>query len=93
MGHNTHLGEGAVICGGTCLAGNASVGKFAYVGGLTGIGNHIHVGDGAKVGALSMVTKNVPNGGTAVGNPQRDHAEHFRAHALLSRLLAERRSK
>jgi UDP-3-O-[3-hydroxymyristoyl] glucosamine N-acyltransferase len=93
LGHNSYLGEGAVICGGTCLAGNARVGKYAYVGGLTGIGNHVHVGDGATVGALTMVTKDVQAGGTAVGNPQRDRREHFRAHALLSRLLEERRSK
>jgi UDP-3-O-[3-hydroxymyristoyl] glucosamine N-acyltransferase len=93
IGHNSRLDEGAVICGGSCLAGNASVGKYAYVGGLTGIGNHVHVGDGAKVGALTMVTKDVVPGGTVVGNPQRDSKEHFRAHALLSKLLGERRSK
>ena len=93
IGHNSRLDEGAVICGGTCLAGNASVGKYAYVGGLTGIGNHVHVGDRAKVGALTMVTKDVAPGGTVVGNPQRDSKAHFRAHALLSKLLVERRSK
>ncbi len=93
VGHNSRLNEGAVICGGTCLAGNASVGKYAYVGGLTGITNHVHVGDGASVGALSLVTKDVEPGGTAVGNPQRDYKEHFRAHALLSKLQTERRKK
>ncbi|MBI2712637.1 MAG: UDP-3-O-(3-hydroxymyristoyl)glucosamine N-acyltransferase [Bdellovibrio sp.] len=93
IGHNARLDEGAIICGGTCLAGNATVGKFAYVGGLTGIGNHVHVGDGANVGALAMVTKDVPAGGTAVGNPQREYREHFRAHALLNKLLLDRRSK
>lgn len=93
VGHNAKIDVGAVICGGTCLAGNASIGKFAYVGGLTGIANHVHVGDGASVGAVSLVTKDVEPGGTAVGNPQRDHREHFKAHARLSRLIAERRKK
>lgn len=92
IGHNSRLDEGAVICGGTCLAGNASVGKYAYIGGLTGITNHVHVGDGGSVGALTLVTKDVPPG-TAVGNPQRDSKEHFRAHALLSKLLEKRRLK
>jgi len=92
IGHNSRLDEGAIVCGGTCLAGNASLGKFAYVGGLTGITNHVHVGDGASVGALSLVTKDVPPGATAVGNPQREHREHFKAHALLSRMLAERKA-
>ncbi len=93
MGHNSTVGEGAIICGGTCLAGNAVLGKFVTVGGLTGITNHVHVQDGASVGALTLVTKDVEKGGTAVGNPQRDYREHFKAHALLSRLLTDRRSK
>lgn len=93
VGHNSRVEEGAVICGGTCLAGNARVGRFAYIGGLTGIANHVHIGDGAKVGAISLVTKDVAPGRTAVGNPQREHQEHFRAHALLGRLLTERRKK
>lgn len=92
IGHNAHLEEGAVVCGGTCLAGNSSLGKFTYIGGLTGITNHVHVGDGASVGSLSLVTKDVPAGGTAVGSPQREYHEHFRAHALLSRMLSKRRS-
>lgn len=90
IGHNSHVERGAIICGGTCLAGNAHVGKFAYVGGLSGITNHVHVGDGAQVGALALVTKDVPPGGTAVGNPQREYREHFKAHAMLSKLLSDR---
>lgn len=93
IGHNSRVDHGAIICGGTCLAGNASVGKFATIGGLSGVANHVHVGDGASVGALSLVTKDVPVDGTAVGNPQRDYREHFGAHALLSRLLVDRKQK
>jgi UDP-3-O-[3-hydroxymyristoyl] glucosamine N-acyltransferase len=86
VGHNARIDEGAIVCGGTCLAGRASIGKFAYVGGLTGIVNNVHVGDGAQVGALALVTKDVPPGSTAVGNPQREYREHFRAHAALNKL-------
>ncbi len=93
IGHNAELDEGAIICGGTCLAGSARVGKFAYIGGLTGIANKVFVGDYAKVGAVSLVTKDVPSGGTALGNPQRDYHEHFRSHAKLSKLLKDRKPK
>jgi UDP-3-O-[3-hydroxymyristoyl] glucosamine N-acyltransferase len=93
LGHNVRVDEGAILCGGICLAGNASVGKYAYVAGMVGVINHIHVGDGAQVGAMSLVTKDVPARGTAVGNPQREYKEHFKVHAMLSRMLAERRSK
>jgi UDP-3-O-[3-hydroxymyristoyl] glucosamine N-acyltransferase len=93
LGHNTAVGESSAIAGGTCLAGRASVGRFAQVGGLTGVGNQVHIGDGAQVGALAMVTKDVPAGGTAVGNPQRDYRTHFKVHALLNKLLEDRSRK
>ena len=93
LGHNTQVDEGAIICGAVGLAGSATIGKYAYIGGLAGIDNNVHVGDGAKVGGMSLVTKDVPPGATVVGNPQRNHIEHFRVHALLSKLLEERRKK
>jgi UDP-3-O-[3-hydroxymyristoyl] glucosamine N-acyltransferase len=86
VGHNARVGEGTCLCGSAAMAGSASTGRFVYVGGLTGITNQVHVGDEAQVGALSLVTKDVEPGGTAVGNPQRDYREHFRAHASLNRL-------
>lgn len=86
VGHNSRLGKGAILCGGVLLAGRAVVEKFAYIGGNTGITNGVVVGAGAKVGATSLVTKDVPAGGTAVGNPQRNYHEHFKAHAALNRL-------
>lgn len=90
LGHNSRVGEGAILCGALALAGNASVGKFAYVGGLTGITNHVHVGDRAKVAAMSLLSKDVPPGATAVGSPQREHGEHFRLHAMLNRMVKKK---
>jgi UDP-3-O-[3-hydroxymyristoyl] glucosamine N-acyltransferase len=93
LGHNTHVAEGAVICGASAMAGSSSVGKFAYVGGLTGIADHVHIGDGARVGAMSLVSKDVPPGSTAVGNPQREHREHFRLQAMLNKMVKGGRKK
>lgn len=91
IGHNAVVEEGAIICGGTCLAGGAKVQKFAYVGGLVGITNRVVVGEGAMIGALSLISKDVDAGATAVGNPQRDQKEHFKIHALLNRMLSDRK--
>lgn len=93
IGHNCQIHEGAVICGHAGLAGSAIIDRYAIVGGLAGISNQVHVGPGAKVGACSLISKDVPAGETASGNPQRDHQEHLKIHAMLSRMLAERRSK
>ena len=90
IGHNAWVEEGAILCGGVFLAGNARIGKYAYIGGLTGVTNKVHIGDGAQVGAGSMMTKNIPEGGTGVGNPQREYREHFRAHAMLNKLVLDR---
>ena len=51
------------------------------------------LGLGAKVGAMTLVTKDVADGGTAVGNPQRDHKLHFRAHAVINKLATKNKSK
>ncbi|HAR44299.1 MAG TPA: UDP-3-O-(3-hydroxymyristoyl)glucosamine N-acyltransferase [Bdellovibrionales bacterium] len=91
IGHNVQLEEGAVLCGCSACAGSSSVGKFAYVGGGAGIANQVHIGDRANVGAFSLVTKDVTPGETVIGNPMRDYKEYFRVHAMLSRLLAERK--
>jgi UDP-3-O-[3-hydroxymyristoyl] glucosamine N-acyltransferase len=93
IGHNAEVGEGTVIAGGTCLAGGVKLGKYVVCGGLTGIANRVDIGDGASIGALALVTKDIPAGGTAVGNPQREYSEHFRAHAMMSKLVKKGRSK
>jgi UDP-3-O-[3-hydroxymyristoyl] glucosamine N-acyltransferase len=93
IGHNSTIHEGAILCGGVCLAGGTVIGKFAYIGGMAGIGNKAAIGDYAKVGAMSLVDKDVPAGGTSVGNPQRSHRDHFKAHAILNRLVSERDRK
>jgi UDP-3-O-[3-hydroxymyristoyl] glucosamine N-acyltransferase len=93
IGHNSIIHEGAILCGGVCLAGGTTIGRFAYVGGMAGIGNKAALGDYSKVGAMSLVDKDVPVGGTSVGNPQRTHREHFKAHAILNRLVSERDRK
>ncbi len=90
IGHNCWIGEGAIICGKAGLAGRARVGKYAMVGGAAGLCNDVHVGDGAKVAAHCLVSKDVPEGVTVVGNPQREHKEHFRIQAMLNRMAAKR---
>lgn len=93
LGHNARVDEGAILCGGVCLAGGAHVGKFAYVGGMTGIGNRVHIGEYAKIGAMAMIANDVPANSVAIGNPQRDYRSHYRIHALLNRMLEEHESK
>jgi UDP-3-O-[3-hydroxymyristoyl] glucosamine N-acyltransferase len=93
VGHNVRIDDGAVICGGTGLAGNSKIGKFALVLGNVGVANQVSVGDGARVAAHTCVSKDVAPGATVAGYPQRDFKEHFRIQALLNKLLEERKSR
>lgn len=91
VAHNAQIEEGAILCASVALAGGAEIGRFAYLGGMTGVVNRIRVGDGSQVGAMTLVTKDIEPAGNAVGNPQRTQKEHFKAHALLNRMLADRK--
>lgn len=93
VGHNAHVGEGAILCGGICLAGNSRVGRFAVLGGMVGVTNEVKVGDFAEVGAMSLLTKDVHPRTQVIGNPQRGYREHFRAHAALNRLVKSKEPK
>jgi UDP-3-O-[3-hydroxymyristoyl] glucosamine N-acyltransferase LpxD len=93
VGHNAHVGEGAILCGGICLAGNSRVGRFAVLGGMVGVTNEVKVGDFAEVGAMSLLTKDVQPRTQVIGNPQRGYREHFRAHAALNRLVKSKEPK
>jgi UDP-3-O-[3-hydroxymyristoyl] glucosamine N-acyltransferase len=93
IGHNSSVDDGSILCGGVFLAGGAVVGKFVYIGGMSGVGGRFKVGDRAKVGGMSAVDKEVPPGGTLVGNPGRTHRNYFKLQALLNRMLADRETK
>lgn len=90
VGHNSFVDEGAILCGGVCLAGGAHVGKFVYVGGMSGIGKYT-IGDRAKVGGMSSVDKDVESGETLVGFPGRSHRDFYKLQVLFNRLLEDRK--
>jgi len=93
VGHNVQIEQGAVICGAAAVAGNCKIGSYVYVGGLTGIANQAEIGSGAMLGAHSLISKSVPAKEMAVGNPQRTQKDHFKLHAILNKLIKEKKNK
>ena len=80
IGETAEIGEGCTIyqgvtLGGTSLAKGAkrhpTLGKGVVIGAGAQVLGGFEVGDGAKVGSNAVVTKPVPAGATAVGNPAR----------------------
>lgn len=93
VGHNSVIGEGAVICGAVGLAGNSQVGRYAYLGGGSGVGNHSRLGDRSRIAAYTVVSKDIPADSEWAGYPMRPVREFRRAHALVNRLLKRQNSE
>jgi serine O-acetyltransferase len=80
VGETAEIGDGCTIYQGVTLGGTSlykgvkrhpTLGKDVVVGAGAQVLGGFMVGDGAKVGSNAVVTKPVPAGATAVGNPAR----------------------
>ena len=80
VGETAEIGDGCTIYKGVTLGGTSlykgakrhpTLGRDVVVGAGAKVLGGFTVGDGAKVGSNAVVTKPVPAGATAVGNPAR----------------------
>ena len=80
VGETAEIGDGCTIYQGVTLGGTSlykgtkrhpTLGRNVVVGAGAQVLGGFQVGDGAKVGSNAVVTKPVPAGATAVGNPAR----------------------
>ncbi|SHF45104.1 serine O-acetyltransferase [Lampropedia hyalina DSM 16112] len=80
IGETAEVGDGSTIYQGVTLGGTSltkgskrhpTIGRDVIVGAGAQVLGGFTVGDGAKIGSNSVVTKAVPAGATAVGNPAR----------------------
>jgi serine O-acetyltransferase len=80
VGETAEIGDGCTIYQGVTLGGTSlykgtkrhpTLGKDVVIGAGAKVLGGFTVGDGAKVGSNAVVTKPVPPGATAVGNPAR----------------------
>ena len=80
VGETAEIGDGCTIYQGVTLGGTAlykgakrhpTLGRNVVIGAGAQVLGGFTVGDGAKVGSNAVVTKPVPPGATAVGNPAR----------------------
>jgi len=80
VGETAEIGDGCTIYQGVTLGGTSlykgakrhpTLGRNVVIGAGAKVLGGFMVGDGAKVGSNAVVTKPVPAGATAVGNPAR----------------------
>ncbi len=69
--HETHLGDGVHVAPGATITGCVSVGSRTMIGAGATILPRLTIGCDVIVGAGSVVTRSIPDGQVAYGNPAR----------------------
>lgn len=86
IGHSCTVGEDALICSQTGLAGSSVIGKRVILAGQVGIAGHLRVGDDVVVTAKSATSHDVEPGKIISGIPAFDNRDWLRSTAAFRRL-------
>ncbi|HSS99061.1 MAG TPA: hypothetical protein VLK33_18625 [Terriglobales bacterium] len=71
IGHHTEVEPYAMVGPGAHIGGHSHIGREAVIGIGATVLDHIRIGNGSIIGGGSVVTKDVPPGVVAYGNPCR----------------------
>lgn len=77
ISHNVFLGKDTFVVGETILFGSSSTGERAYISGNAAVRNKVKIGSDVTVGMGAVVTKDIENGATVLGNPARRKGEGY----------------
>jgi len=69
IAHGAKIGEHVLIVAGSVIGGSAEIGHYTFVGINASIKNKVKVGKNCTIGMGAVVTKDVPDGETWIGNP------------------------
>ncbi|MGH9431620.1 MAG: UDP-3-O-(3-hydroxymyristoyl)glucosamine N-acyltransferase [Terriglobia bacterium] len=86
VGHGCYVGEHALLCSQTGLAGSTRLGRNVVMTGQTGAAGHLTIGDNVIVTPQSGVPHDVAPGQIVSGSPAIDHGLWLKSTALLARL-------
>lgn len=71
VGHESSIGNSCFIAHGVSISGCCQIGDGTFIGTNATILPRVKIGNWATIGAGSVITKDVPDFGVAVGNPAR----------------------
>jgi UDP-3-O-[3-hydroxymyristoyl] glucosamine N-acyltransferase len=86
IGHAVVVGENAIICSQTGIAGSTTLGDNCILAGQVGIINHLHIGNNVLITAQTGVGHDVPDGEKISGSPAIDNRHWLRCTAVYQKL-------
>jgi UDP-3-O-[3-hydroxymyristoyl] glucosamine N-acyltransferase len=86
IGHAVTVGEDAIICSQSGIAGSTTLGNNCILAGQVGVIGHLHIGDRVLMTAKTGVGTNIPNDQKISGAPSIDNRRWLRCTAVYNRL-------
>ena len=87
IAHNTRVGRNSIVTACTVLCGGSSVESDSYLGINTIIKQKIKVGSNVTTGMGAIVTSNIPDGETWLGNPAMEISEFLKIRKFIKEHL------
>ena len=69
IAHNVRIGKNTIVVAGSVICGSVEIGNNCFIGANCTIKEHIKIGNNVTIGMGSVVTKDIPDGSLAYGNP------------------------
>jgi len=71
IGHDTEIGDNAVMSNGVLIGGNVKIGRDCFIGQRANIFQGVTIGNDCLIGANALVTKNVPDNSFVINRDER----------------------
>lgn len=89
ISHNVRIGSHSAVIAHAMIGGSTVIGDQSWIAPSACLRDGLTIGNRVTVGLAALVTKNVPDGITVVGNPARDMNDHNKLMKHLSKVIGE----
>ncbi|WP_419773864.1 DapH/DapD/GlmU-related protein [Halarcobacter sp.] len=86
IAHNVNIEENNIICACADISGSVKIGKNSWIGPNSSIIHGVFLGESVFIGIGALVTKNVKNGVTIIGNKSNSIEKYAEENNTLRRL-------
>lgn len=87
VGHNCIIGENCILTCQIVTSGSSTIGNNVFMGVNSTVKNGVNIGNNVTIGQGAVVTKNIPDDVTFIGNPAEDINDYKVWSKLKKRLM------